>query len=140
MGGGTIIPGTKDIVIPAFTDIELTVKGVTSANFGIDYGIVTVTSTQERIMVWHDLGVVPKFAALIKEPMNYPLIEATIASIENRTLYTATHDVYLYLKSNYIEMEKSEDKVTFEAFNYIYRDTIKYINFAAGTYRWIAIA
>lgn len=30
MGGGTIIPGTKDVLIPAFTDMGLTVQGDTN--------------------------------------------------------------------------------------------------------------
>lgn len=93
MGGGSnlIVPGTSDIVIPAYTDTQLTVKGdadLIAANIlkgkeifgvtgtlvkgvsGIQYGKITPSTASVSITINHNLGAEPTYVAVIKELMS----------------------------------------------------------------------
>ena len=96
-GGGTIIPGTADVSIPAYTDTALTVQGdvnliaaniasgvsifgvtgtapTSLAAFGINFGQFTV-SNQHQVTVNHGLGAKPKVVMMYPINLNGSEVE-----------------------------------------------------------------
>lgn len=86
LGETSIVPGTQQITIPAYTDKELTVQGdanliaeniasgvsifgvagtaKTFESMGMDYGQISLSRVQGSITVNHSLGVVPKYVLI----------------------------------------------------------------------------
>ena len=59
-GGGTIIePSNHDIMIPAYTNVDLTVKGVELQKFGVASGSFTLTTNLKNISLSFDLPSAP---------------------------------------------------------------------------------
>lgn len=69
MGGGAPIiePSSEDIIIPAFTNVDLTVKGVELSRFGIASGSFTLTTNLKNISLSFDLPSAPKIVIIWHE-------------------------------------------------------------------------
>ncbi|MFR9300182.1 hypothetical protein [Emergencia timonensis] len=67
-GGGTIIePSNHDIMIPAYTNVDLTVKGVELQKFGVASGSFTLTTNLKNISLSFDLPSAPKIVIIWHE-------------------------------------------------------------------------
>lgn len=106
-GQTSIVPGTQAITIPAYTDEELTIQGDVNliaenikqgitifgilgtasadlSSFGIDFGEITMNSTQQkRITIPHSLGVAPTKVIFTK--LDYDNNNVTHTVVWNKT-------------------------------------------------------
>lgn len=165
-GGGTIIPGTTDVNIPAYTDTALIVQGDTNliaeniasgvsifgvtgtaptslAAFGINFGQFTV-SNKHQVTVNHGLGVKPKAV------MMYP-ISITRSQTQTRLIFHinpyfrpgiqgTNYYGYIIYPDNYdVDFSESGEfsKSTATTITF-YEEHSSYP--ISGTYGWIAIA
>lgn len=164
-GGGTIIPGTADVDIPAYTDTALTVRGdanlipaniasgvsifgVTGtaptnlAAFGINFGQFTV-SNKHQVTVNHGLGVKPKMV------MMYPI---SLTGSQTHLIFHinpyfkpgiqgTNYYGYLIYSGGYTVVDFSENNgytaLTATSITF-YEENSSYP--ISGTYGWIAIA
>lgn len=63
-GGAPIIePSAEDVIIPAFTGVDLTVKGVDVSKFGFAEGTVTIAAAG-TIEIAHNIGSIPSVAMI----------------------------------------------------------------------------
>ena len=147
-GGSTDIVATElsqDLVIPAYTDTELTVKKVEKGVTGIDFGEVTQSKAQKTITVEHSLGVVPKFAVLVPYEVEIPQYETLFwisafgAKRAYPNLYNSGWQCILsgndYVKN--LHEEKGKPTATDKTISFISGSSQF---FASGTYYWFAIA
>ncbi len=167
LGGGTIIPGKKDIVIPAYTDTELTVRGEPSLlpkNIRAGVNLFEVTGSlvegtrmetgtitflnysviPRTINISHGMGVAPSNFYLLPEnglthadDMDNAFLY-TIFSINNNTCF-------------FTDLSNAYGGETYLSYSSAITSISKSINdvgitinnrdylFGAGTFRWIAI-
>ena len=163
-GGGTIIPGTADVDIPAYTDTALTVQGdvnliaeniasgvsifgvtgkapTSLAAFGINFGQFTV-SNQHQVTVNHGLGVKPK--AVMMYPISVDGSETELIFHINPYFKPGIQGTnyygYIIYPDNYdVDFSKSGEFSTSTATTItFYEEHSSYP--ISGTYGWIAIA
>lgn len=161
-GGAPIIePSSEDILIPAFTNVDLTVKGVDLSRFGMVSGSFTPAENAKDIslsfdlpyaptivLVWHEEPAPFKYTNTILRRavfFNHPNTEADGNGSIIRHLARAEtgyeagapglHEGYLYSPTTY---EKTEFKVTM---NLIYSEGgSRPVSLQKGyTYKWIAL-
>lgn len=131
-GGAPIIePSSEDIVIPAFTNVDLTVKGVNLSDYGIDFGQVRLNESKSKVTINHSLNAVPSrfyFTAVS------PLINGEISELIN---VSGNSCFGLYINAF---GERAERKGAYITKN---SSTVEMIHtsilFANGTYNWIAM-
>lgn len=163
-GSTTIVPGTSDVSIPAYTDTALTVQGdanliaaniasgvsifgvtgtapTSLAAFGINFGQFTV-SNQHQVTVNHGLGVKPKAV------MMYPI--STIGSTTHLIFHINPYFTPGIQGTNYYgyiirDGDYSPDSLESGAFAKSTATMIIFYEYnsrypISGTYGWIAIA
>ena len=163
-GGGTIIPGTDDVDIPAYTDTELVVQGdanlvpsniatgvsifgvvgtapTSLAAFGINFGQFTV-SNQHQVTVNHGLGVKPKAVMMypisVTGPQTHLIFHINpyfMPGIQGTNYYG-----YIIRLENYdVDFSKNGSYATSTATTITFDED--YSSYPiSGTYGWIAIA
>lgn len=163
-GGAPIIePSDKDVIIPAFTDTELIVKGLSdfiTNVFGyqkISYGTFTPSDDTSRCTVNHNLGKRPQvLMAYSKEPVgrHYDCYLQSIMIFSGYQNYEDKYDTRYYGGAYAIYNSAGSDcyslssqtnsETVFDlsvSYLYNYAGVVTSAEFKKGmTYNWIAIA
>ena len=166
-GGGTIIPGTADVDIPAYTDTALTVQGdvnliaeniasgvsifgvtgtanTSLADFGVDFGEVVITDRNaEVIKINHSLGAVPR--KVVFTLTNYDNTNYTKTAMYESGQYS--NGSYVYgTKADWILHGSSNHAITVNARNFRVYANMSFLGYnedypfkSGETYLWIAV-